>query len=365
MSDQQVVPQANEQIVEQKRVAWGKVGVAIYNNELNLQLRAQQITATLVVPTEFRDIPAAEATLRAANQAKVQLEEERKKTTSTLYEVISRLMQPEKTVSTAIAGFQDSLLKLKQKQADEARANQQKENEKKQVIEKVRMYLAEMNAAVLKDASQLISDSYKHALEHIPPEQIDQYISKVINIRFTKDRFTIPPPKLNAAYNTQQDIDALILEVFQPQTPESYIEAFTIDMQKKYVDYKLAWQNKEQALLLNQREQNENTFAIEQQKQQDVVAANVQAMAQTPIATFGSKELKTLYVLEMEETFDDANIVIMAYIANKEKCRENLRTTKWLTGFGIKQMIGALEKLKNEDDKFHFNGLKWKQEDKL
>lgn len=361
MSDQQL---AIEQIVEQKRTAWGKMGVGVYNAEIALQLRAQQINATLVIPTDVKDIATAEETLKAANRDKLLLEEDRKKITGKLNDVINRLMLPEKSIAPKIAEFSTGLLKLKKRAQEEEKTNQQKTQELKQVAEKVRVYIAEVNASFLKEMAKLISDSYKHALANIPPENIDEYITKV-KARITEKKYTIPPPKINAVHNTQADVDVEITKAFTPKPATEYIEGFAIDIKNKYSDYKLAWENKDQALELNEQESVQNNEAIEQEKQQDVVSANVQAMAATPSVGWSSKPPKEVYRLAMDETFEHANIICMAFIANSNKCREKLQITKWLTGFGVKQMIGALEKIKNEDEKFNFNGLIWKKEDKL
>lgn len=359
----QLVP--NEQVAEQKRTAWGKMGVAIYNTEIALQLRSDQICNTLVAPTETKDITKAEETLKLANQNRAALEEDRKKITGKLNDVINRLMIPEKSVAGRITDFAVQLIKLKKQADEEEKTTQQKTQELKQVAEKVRIYIAEINASFLQETAKLISDSYKYALENIKPEDIDAYKEKFISLRITEKKYTIYSPTIKAVHNTQAVVDAEIAKVFKPKTAAEYVEGFKIDIKNKYSDYKLAWENKEQALLLNSKEEIENTEAIDQQKQQDVVAANVQAMAATPSVGWTGKTLKEVYKLAMDETFESANIICMAYIANSNKCREKLQVTKWLTGFGTKQMIGALEKIKNEDERFDFNGLIWTKTDKL
>lgn len=367
MSDQQLQQLPDDaQIVEKKRAAWGKIGVSIHNTEKALQLRAQKISNSLVLPpTDTKEIQKAEEALKLATQNRVALEEDRKKITGTLNDVINRLMVPEKSVTAAISTFTGELIKLKKRADEEEKTNQQKAQELKQVVEKVRLYIAEINASFLQETAKLISDSYKHALENIKPEDIEVYKEKFISLRITEKKYTIQSPTIKAVYNTQAVIDQEIAKVFKPKTAAEYVEGFKIDIKNKYSDYKLAWENKEQALLLNKKEEAETAEAINQQKQQDVVAANVQAMISTPVVGWSGKSLKEVYKLAMDETFESANIICMAYIANSNKCREKLQVTKWLSGFGTKQMIGALEKIKNEDEKFDFNGLVWTKTDKL
>jgi hypothetical protein len=362
MSDQQI--QITEQVVEQKRSAWGKMGIAIYNKELSLQAKSQEIIATLVLPTEFERIPQAEEILKVAKQNTAAIEEERKTVTTKLNSVIDRLMLAEKAATQKTTEFANGLLQLKKRAKEWEIKEQQKVHELKQIAEKVRLYIADINAALLNEFSKFKSDSYEYALANIKPQDLPAYLTKV-KARLTVKKYTINPPNMTAQFNTQDVVDAEVLKTFNPKPAAEYIEGFIADIDLKFNDYKLAWDNKEQALQLNKQESQEDAEAIAQQKQQETVAANIQAMASTPSVGYGGKSLNEVFKLAMEETFEHANIIIMAYLTNAEKCRDEIRVTKWLTGFGVKQMISALEKIKNDDNKFDFNGLKWTKEDKL
>lgn len=353
-----------EEVVEKKRKAWGTMGVAIHKNELALQVRAQGIEKFLVVPQKTTELPVAELTLKTAKQQLATLIEDRKKITGPLDEVAARLMLPEKSVQQAIDNFSTALIKVKKQAEQEAFAGWQKQQELTQVAEKVRIYVADINAAYMLEHSKLISDSYVYALANIAPANINAYLDKV-KARITLAKRTMPPPSFKAVHNTQEAIDAEIAKVFTPITAQEYVDGFVSDLTAKYSDYTLAWDNKDQAIELNTQEAAQNTTAIEQQKQQEVVSANVRSMAAPLTVGAATKELKQVYKLNMEDTFESANIVIQAYLSNNGRCKNELRITKWLTGFGVKQMMGALEKIKNEDNKFHFDGLVWATEDKL
>lgn len=352
-----------EQIIEKKRATWGNLGVAVYHSEIALQLRQQQIEKTLIVPKEISEIQSAEETLKVANRHLTELEQERKAVTSRFDDLAQRLMKPEKSVAIKISDFSKSIIELKRKAAEQEKKNQKKTEELKQIANRVRIYVAEMNATYLKQHAKLISDSYIHALNKISPENLEEYLTKVKG-RITLANTKMPTPQLTAQFATQEEVNEEITRTFKPISAKEYVDGFVKDLELKYADYKLAWENKPQALELNEKEKNENEYAIELQKSDDVVAANVKALAQTPTVIGGGKRLKEVYKLAMQETFEDANTIIMAYLANKQKCLDELRVTKWF-GFSVKQMMGALEKLKNDDNKFNFEGLIWTIEDKL
>jgi len=361
MAEQNLLP---EQVIEKKRVAWGNLGVAVHNAEIALQLKQQAIIKLLVAPTKTDQLPAAEETLKLAKKQLEQLEEDRKKVTSKFEGVTKRLMKPEKEVDATIATFATTIINLKKQAEKDEKKLKQINDELNAIAAKVRLYIAEINASYLSEHAKLINDSYVYALEKIHPDTKDEYLAK-LKARITIAKRTMPPPVYKAVVATQADVDDEIAKVFKPITAQEYIDGFVKDLEAKYSDYKLAWDNKEQALKLNEQEAIDNASAIEQQKQHDTVAANIQALVQTPVVGFTGKRLKEVYKLAMDETFEHANIICTAYLANTQKCREKLQITKWLTGFGVKQMISALEKIKNDDEKFNFDGLIWTTEDKL
>lgn len=358
-------PTNDKELLEKKRTNWGNFAVTIHNTEMQLQVTAQQISATLVAPTKVEDLPAAERALDAAKKNLKTLIDTRKVITGRFDEVAVRLMLPEKSVDQNISTFATAVINVKKQKEIADRASEQKRIELAQVAEKVRIYIADINAAYLTEQAKLISDSYVYALANIDPQSLDEYISK-IKKRVTVAKRTMQAPSIKAIHNTQTDIDAEIAKVFKPISAQQYVDDFASDVDQKYFDYKLAWNNKTQALDLNTQEEAENATAITQQKQHETVAATVMALA-APALTVGvqTKNLKSVYKLVMDETFENANIIITAYLSNAQKCRSKLSISKWLTGFGVKQMMGALEKLKAADEKFDFQGLVWTTEDKL
>lgn len=365
MSENQV--QTTQQTEQEKSAVWGRMGVAIWKSELSLQATTQAIIAKLgTAPKEPKDLPAAEERLKIAKQEAAAQSESRLTVTKKLDAVISRMIKPEKDTQAAITEFTQEVIKVKKKKAEDDRLEEQKKEELKQITIKVKSYIANTNAAYLKEQNELLAVSYTHALEKVAPEALPAYLQKV-KARITVAKRTMPPPVFAPVYNTKEDIEAHIVSVFNPMSAQEYVDGFAADVDFKYSDYELAWNNKEQAAEINKETAAEISLAIDQQQNIDVAVAGFQGMSVgSPNVSVDTKPLKEEYKISMDETLASAKIIISAYMANAQKCDPNLgRVTKWLDGFGVKQMISALEKVKNNDNAFEFTGLKWKTVEKL
>lgn len=361
-----------DKAVEDKRKAWGAVGVIFHRTEIALQVRAAELKQKLAaVPKLPKDLATAEVTLKEVKQQRNALEVDRKKITERVLGAVKRIMVPEQEVEQGIKDFEAAIIAVKKKQKEDDDKLKQKQDELKSVAEKVRLHIANTNAEYLRQQAKLIADSYTNALNGIegkmpavPPADIKPYVAK-IKARINATNRTMQAPTIAAVVNTQEDVDAEITKHFKPTTAQQYIEGFAADVDLKYDDYELAWNNKEQALKINAEEVVENALAIDKQQSADVATAGFQSMAAN-VSETTTKPLKELYALDMPETLASAKIIITAYMANPAKCDPELgRVTKWFTGFGIKQIMSALEKVKNDDDKFTFTGLVWKTVDKL
>jgi hypothetical protein len=360
-----------EEQIESKRRSWGAVGVIFHSTEVALQARAAELKQKLAaVPKEPKDLVAAEVTLKEAKQARKAIEEDRKKITERVMGAIKRIMQPEQQVDADIEIYQAAIIAVKKKKQEYDDKQKLKTKELAAVAEKVRLYIANTNAEYLRQQAQLISDSYTAALNGVagkmppvPPESIAPYIAKV-KARINATNRTMVAPAIAAIANTQQDIDAEIVKHFKPLTAQQYIDGFAADIDLKYADYELAWKNKEQALKINEEEALENSIAIDRQQSADVATAAFQAMS-VSVSETTTKPLKKSYAIDLPETLESAKVIITAYMSNTPKCDPELRITKWFSGFGVKQMIQALENLKNDDNNFTFTGLAWKTVDKL
>lgn len=361
----QIAKLIDKEIEQKRRAAWSGFGVELYYGEIALQLRAQEIANKLIDPQTIQQIQETETALAIVKKELNDLIEERKtKYTARFISVTKRLMTPENSVEAAIKLNEAALLKakLEKKEADKTAEN--KEKELKGIAEHVRVYVADMHAAYLKMQLKLINDAYVHALEkEIPVAGIQDYIKKV-SLRINEASSTTPLPRPVFKYNTQADVDAEITKQFNPWQPQKYIDGFTLDIQAKFADWELALKNKEQAAKINTEEFNATTDAIDDNKEKETVAAKLDAIAMPVAEVSAGKQLKQVYKIAEPQTIEEANIIIAAYLINQKECMPELRKIKAIN-FGVKQMISALENIKNNDENFSVTGITFTQIEKL
>lgn len=366
-----------------KRTAWAGFGVALYHSDLRFQLIAQSISGKLINPKDTSEIEKAEEALALAKKEHKKLVDERIAITTARFEpVTKRLMTPEKEVLEAFAKNEAEILKAKKQREQEAKTKENKEKELREVAEKVRVYVADMHSAYLNAQLKLISDSYKHALNNfekntagdvfiVIPSKADNATTSIPFSTFLstlKGRVTLlnrktPPPKITAQFNTQDAVDEEIKKWFKPWSPQQYVDGFIVDVDKKYEDWDLAMKNKETALELNENEEKITTVAINEQKEQETVAAKLEAIA-TPIADVAVKEIKRPWKIKEPETIDEAFNILNAFVINRKLTQPELSKIKPIN-LSIKQMMGALESIKEKDEKFSFTGIVFSQIEKL
>lgn len=361
----QVSKLIDKEVEIKRRVAWGEFGVVLYHGEIALQLRAQEINSKLIEPKTTQQIKEAEQALALVKKEYIALVEERKdKYTARFNSVAKRLMQPEQSIEEAIKANEAALIKAKQTEKEELKTTENKDKELKAIAEHVRLYVADMHAAYLKAQAKLISDAYKYAVDtKIPVDQIEAYVGKV-SARINLANRTTPAPKPAFKYNTQEDIDAEVTKHFKPWAPQQYVDGFAIDIKNKFADWELALKNPEQALKLNDDEEGVTILAIEDNKEKETVSAKLEAIAMPLTEEPAGKSLKQVWKIVEPETIEEAFFIINAFTVNKKACVPELNKVKPVN-LGVKQMISALEGVKNKDAAFEVTGIKFIQVEKL
>lgn len=360
----QLANQIDKVLEEKRRAAWGGLGVQIYHEEIALQLIAQEITSDLITPIETKDIEDAEKSLAKVKALLKNFIERRKQTTSKFDNPIARLMGPEKGIQEAIDKNIVAIINAKRLREEETKTKENKAKELIQIAEQVRIYVADMHSAKLEALAKLISDAYKYALNtNISIDQIQAYVDKVSG-RVTESNQTAPPPKPTFKYNTQEDVDKCIAENFKPWTGRQYVEGFAIDIKNKFTDWELALKNKPQAEKINIDEFNTTLSAIADEKEKVVVGAKLESISSPIAESTDVKTLKYIYKISEPQTLDEAFLIMNAFIVNKKICVPALSKIKPIN-LSIKQMMGALEDIKNKDENFEVTGIKFNKTEKL
>lgn len=359
-----IVPVINPQEEQKKVEAWGGFGKQLYRTEINLQLRSQAIIAKLLYPETAEQIQAAESALAIVKKERRDLLQHRITVTSKFDPVIARLMKPEKDIDVEVLKNEAAILVAKKAEKEAAKLIENKAQELKAIAEHVRVYVADMHAAYLKAHAALINTAYEHALQiDLPVTGIDEYLAKV-QVRINKSNTETPPPKPAFKYNTLADAEAEVVKHFNPWKPEQYIEGFKIDIAAKFSDWELALKNKTQAAELNKKEYDTTIDAIDDQKGRETVAAKLDAIAMPVTTDVSGKKLKEVYRLDEPLTIDQAFTIINAFAINRRITEPELRKILPVN-LGVKQMIAALESIKNKDENFEVTGLTFKTVEKL
>jgi hypothetical protein len=355
-------------IIEQKREAWGEMGVIVYKSEMELQARGQGIIKSLTIPQKIEDLPEAEKKLKAATSERVKLENDRKEITGKFDDVAARLMKPEKDVAESIANFKSKMVSLKAEHERIQAAKAAKENEIRTVRERVQQYMAEKDFQYKSLIAGKCAEAFEYALtKDIAPDAIAAYIEKIKG-RLGAADFQTEAPTFRVAYLDLNEVQLLIEENFRVN-PHAYVTIFQAELDKKFSDYDVAYANKKDALALAIKEQAEKEAALKAEKENADLAAKIASTSEPLLFTGDNvvapvKALKKSFEIDMDETQHNAIKIMQAYVANMALCDQFLKINKW---FGItpNQMATALGKVKSQDNAFQPVGINFKEVSKL
>jgi hypothetical protein len=348
---------------QQKSAAWAKMGVAVHQREMALQVQAQQIIGGLKTPTKIEEVQVAEDALRAAKAHLAALVEARKEITGRFDAVTTRMMLPEKSVAEALTSPTNAVISVK-KAHEAAQANSAKKQAELQALRQlVIIYTAQIHAARLNQLNELLSNAYTHALQNIPPDQLETYLPKVA-ARVTEAGYTIPAPKATPVLLNAEEVAAEITTSFNPQPAKWYIDYFAQQMSLKFSDYQVAWNNKVVALAQNATEVVQAQAAVKDEAKQATVAASLEAAAMPMEVGPVVKELRQSYEVDMPETVETALALMTAFVSHAPRCLGKLKVNKWF-GLSLKQLAGALAKVKDDEPDFAPAGITFKTVDKL
>jgi len=351
-------------IIETKKTAWAQMGAAVYKTEIQLQVEAQQALNDISLPTRIEDVPEAETVLKAVKAAQKSIETKRKGVTVKFDDVISRLMQPEKSFADPIKQLSDAIIKVKK----EHEANQLKLknilDEKTRVREYFLNKKIEVESALANKVNEFVSRCYEKALnDSVTLEGLEEYKNKSI-AAVTINSFAYAVPSYNPAYCTQEEIEVIKQECFVINKPH-YVAEFALQLEEKFSDYDVALNNKAAALALSQKQEQEKKDEIKSAANNQAMSVKLEASATTvsaePVFT---KALKKSYEIDMPETIESILTIMGAFSANINLCLPKLKVNKWFA-FTPAQAANVLTKVKCDDNNFAPAGITFKEVDKL
>lgn len=363
---------------EQVSAAWAKMGLAMRESDMRLQAMAQAIIAKIKIPTTIAELPEAEKLLTELRSMYNNMVEERKKTTSILDGAIDHLMKSEKTVeisprliAPAIKPLTDAMVALKKQAEIEKNKVQWRNDELKQVKEQIATLISNHDAACKTKIIDIVDKAYSFALGNgdIKVEEVDNYISRCMKRDTCSEAtFKIIAPSWQFKYVSHEEIHELWEHaVMSVRSPMDYRQDLFDAFKSKFEFYNIAVKNKEASLKQAAEEKEAAEAAIKKQASEAETANKLNAISNVhnPEIVNEHKALKKTYAIDMVgENWNDATIVMTAFVANLEKCKEEIRV-KNIWNLSIAQMGVALSAIKNKDESFAFTGLKFKIMEKL
>ena len=367
MSDEKSLPVAiiiDQLELQKKFEAWGKFGAHMYESDLRFQAEAQDIISQLVDPANADQIQSAENALATVKSRRASLQKARIAVTSKFDPVIQRLMKPEKDIDAAIEKNTQAVLVAKQKVRDNEKLQAAKAKELKDIAASVQVYVADMHASYLNAQLNQLKLGYEYALSvNLSMEALPDFTQKLC-ARVNLGNCTTPAPKPAFKYNTQEDVDQVVNENFNPWPAQKYVDGFALDVANKFSDWEQALKNKEAAKKLNDDAVAETTAAIDDQKTKQTTAARLEALAIPVTDVVKTKPLKRAWKIQEPENTDQMFNIINAFAVNRNLVEAKLGRIAPIN-VGVKQMIAALVAIKTDDNNFECTGITFFEIDKL
>lgn len=360
MSDLQIAPKAD---MAKKREAWAKIGEAVSRLDMELQATAQAAIQSIVHPKGISEVKRAEELLSASRAIKVELENKRKELTLKFDKVSSRLMLPEKGLEEPIKKLSESIIAIKK----EEQLRIDKEKKSAAILNKMEEYISsEFSRADAHYKNKILSDinsMYVFALEYVAPHNIDPFLN-LKRSHFSHGSFNFIPLGKPEYKGLDAEFKKCVLKCATDAS--FYLGLYQDELQKKFSDYEVAYQNKEQALQISADEEEKKKAEIKAESQNAQLSFRLTAAAQplTPQITTEFKALRKSYEIDMPETVMSVMAIMAAFSSHLQLCLPKLKVNKWFA-FTPAQAATALCKVKAEDVNFHPLGITFKEVDKL
>lgn len=364
MSNLTTLTEEQKAIASQKGAAWQKFGITLSTSEFQLQAKAQQSILKIKMPQNIKDVPEAESLLKEIKQNQKAIETDRKALTTKLDEVTSRLMLSEKSLIDPIKNLETKIIEIKKEEEKRLQLENKKIDEKKSLKERLINIVNEHNLTCLNKIQEIVFKAYNYALGegNIGLKELPEYIVKCEN-RLKASDFTLELKPMAISLVSELEYLEIVKETVNIGT--DYIEIYKEELKKKFSDYDVAVNNKEQAIKLAKEKEIEERKKQEEEKINKDIAAKLESMAIMPdLFTQETKALKKVYKVKMEESPENAIRILSATISNWDKCSSKIGVKKWFQ-LSVTNCIVALEKIKNEDNTLSITGIVFEEESKL
>lgn len=353
-----------EQSLASKREAWGKLGVSIYEKDLEFQVRAQSIIKEIITPSKIEDVAEAEKRLKEVKRKKKELQNDRLSVTNPVKNRLDELANAENSIDEFTDKAENAIKELKRNYETEQLQKTKKAEQIKKCKESLTILKNNSFEWFRKCNIEKCSKAYEYALGDgkITIETVNKFKETCINRR-KPEEFSIITPKNTYDLISQEEYNEICFDILGFD-PSEFIKEYSELLNVKFSDYAVALNNKAESLRIAKEEDEKKQAEIAQKAQMANVAAKLESVAVEPTVQQVIKPLKQSYAIDMPENIESVAILWTAFIANLTICLPKLNVTKWFS-LTPTQVAGALAKVKNDDNNFNPTGIVFKVVDKL
>lgn len=345
-------------------IDFGKQGVniAVLNN--NLAILEKNVTEKFnALPETITDIADAEDVLKEIKKTQTTINDTRIAGVKPINDKLATLMVYEKNLATPIQLLTTRIIAAKKVKEAADNAARLKDAEIAQYQSYIDRCVADTEAAFSTYINSQVLAAYNHALGagNIAVDAKEKFIDEVCKLRGTEAKFTHTIKPFDWKYNTPATVqnDDILQKLASPKT---YVDQFRAKMIEQFMDYDLAFKNKEIALKRAKEEADKEAAEIKQTQNMANTMANITEVATELKVDDGIKALKKSYAVDFEESWEEARKISVAFWSTVKGFKDLRMSPFKITP---QQMADYLGKMKTNDNNFEISGIKWKEVEKL
>lgn len=290
---------------------------------------------------------------------------ERKEVTSNIDGMKTRLMITENAYQTLSEKIKPYYIKIsKVKQAEEEKTAK-RTSDLNSFRSRMQISFNESVAASNLYIQAKVTESYKECLAMIEPEDLDGYLSNLLSLH-KSEAFGYKQPTVTQAEVDDEEKVAIYQEIFGKWNHEGFSQSFKSILTNTFSDFTIAKQQSDEAIRQREAEQSIEVLEIQDNVEVENTIAVLEEKS-APTMSFAyekTRELKKVYELDMVHDENNMRRVNKAFYANMKECLAVYQGKDYWKIDTVTQGE-LLSKLKNKDNGIIFEGIVFKETDKI
>ena len=303
----------------------------------------------------IKKIQDLEDLLKSVRAASKKSEDSRKRFTSKLDEICSRMMIPEKTFSGFDLEIKNALIKIKEIEKKENDKKIARQKELSDFEKRREIAFNDELSALNTHVHLVISEAYSDAIDNLEPSEIPSLINKI------KGRLSYGIP--NSVWEDSEK-QAIQDKITNRHNEDSFRLSVHEKIEAKFGNFEFDKQQKEIAKKRSEDEKIERVRQISEENQINNAFAEIKSSESTSVFSLGKKQLVKVFTIECEHTEENMVIISRAFFMNIKSCIKLYRGSDPFE-ISVNKMSALLCELKNQDDSFSIQGITFVEQSKL